>query len=133
MIRCDLIPVKEHGSMTGGEGNKTKHGKYHGSMFWDVPGFASKKWIVGTRIKIEGSVPVGMSDKDLIEGCVEYINAPPPRKKFQRRQQSPKYGKLDLYKAKVIRSEDGSMYISALLITDKRKSKHFWGKGIVSK
>ena len=71
------------------------------------------------------------NESELIESCVEYLNTPPPRKKFQRRIRKPKYGRLDLYKAKVIRDDEG-MYISALLITDKRSSKHFWGKGIVT-
>ena len=42
-----------------------------------------------------------------------------------------KYGTLELHSAKVIRKE-GDMFISALLITEERNSKFFWGKGFVS-
>lgn len=129
MIKCDLRPIKEYlGVSTGSD--RTKFGRYHGSMFWDIPNFASKKWVVAARIDLQEEIPSSFNESELIESCVEYLNTPPPRKKFQRRIRKPKYGRLDLYKAKVIRDDEG-MYISALLITDKRSSKHFWGKGIV--
>ena len=40
----------------------------------------------------------------------------------------PKYGYLTLYKADVKRSRDGVL-INALLITEERNNKNFWGKG----
>ena len=110
--------------------SKTKSGRYHGSMFWDVPGFASKKWIIATRILVEENISEDVSDKDLIEGCVSYINQPPPRKKYQKKKPVPKFGKLELYKAQV-RREENKILIVALLITNNRKNKHFWGRGII--
>ncbi len=109
---------------------KTKAGRYHGSMFWDIPGFASKKWVVATRILVEDEVPENISDNELIEGCVDYINQPPPRKKYQKKKSVPKFGKLELYKAQIKKEED-KILILALLVTNDRKNKHFWGRGII--
>lgn len=130
MINCDLIPIYEHEGIKSYANNKTKMGRYHGSMFWNVPGFASKKWVVAARIRVEDNIPPSFSDEDLIDGCIEFLNTPPPRKKFQRRIRKPKYGKLELHTAKVVRKDD-AVYISALLLTEDRNSKHFWGKGFV--
>ena len=130
MISCDLVQIHEHEGISSYAAGKTKAGRYHGSMFWNVPGFASKRWIVAARIKISDSIPSSVDDEDLINGCIEFLNTPPPRKKFQRRIRKPKYGALELHSGKVIRKENG-IFISALLITEERNSKHFWGKGFV--
>ena len=130
MISCDLIPIHEHQGIKKYTSGKTKSGKYHGSMFWNIPGFASKRWVVAARIKVNDSIPASTEDSDIINGCIEYLNTPPPRKKFQRRIRKPKYGNLELHSAKVIRKGEG-VFISVLLITDERNSKHFWGKGFV--
>lgn len=131
MINCDLEPIYEHERIKSFMNGPTKSGRYHGSMFWNLPGFASKKWVVAARIRVRDSIPPSVTDDDLINGCMEFLNTPPPRKKFQRRFRNPKYGKLGLHSAKVIRRE-GDLFISALLITEERNSKHFWGKGFVS-
>ena len=132
MIECELQLQKEYGTVVNVPGeSRERSGRYHGSMFWDIPGFGKKKWVVATRIKVIADTAASWTDKEIIEGCIEYINTPPPRRKFQRRIRNTKYGQLDLYKARLVRSHDG-MHIAALLITDKRKSKHFWGKGFVS-
>ncbi len=130
MISCDLVQIHEHEGISGYATGKTKAGRYHGSMFWNIPGFASKKWVIAARIKVSDQIPVSIEDEDLVNGCVEFLNTPPPRKKFQRRIRKPKYGSLELHSAKVMRKQDG-VFISALLITTERNSKHFWGKGFV--
>jgi len=129
MIKCDLQEIKEHEILTTKE--KTRFGRYHGSMFWGVPGFGKKKWIIATRIEFGQEIPEELSEREIIDGCVEYLNTPPPRKKFQRRITKPKYGTLEFYSGKIITRGD-KKYISALLITNKRNSKHFWGRGIVT-
>ena len=129
MIECDLVPITEYSSLVN-TGSKKKAGRYHGSMFWDVPGFGSKKWVIAAKIIITGNIPIGYTDDEVIGECLNYINTPPPRRKFQKRVRRPKYGKLDLYRGQ-IKTGQGLPYISALLVTESRKSKHFWGKGIV--
>ena len=129
MFKCSFIPMSEYESLGHLEA-KTKSGRYHGSMFWDIPGFASKKWVVAARILVEDEVPENTSDNELIEGCVDYINQPPPRKKYQKKKPVPKFGKLELYKAQIKKEED-KILILALLVTNDRKNKHFWGRGII--
>ena len=124
MIKCDLRPVGEYGSVVT-ENGKKKFGKYHDSMFWDVPGFGSKKWVV-----VNEHIDYDMEDEEVVMQCVDFINSPPPRKKFEKRRRKPKFGQFEVHSAKVHRSTSGT-YISALLITENRNSKHFWGKGIV--
>ena len=130
MISCDLVQIYEHEGISSYAAGKTKAGRYHGSMFWNVPGFASKKWVVAARIKVSDDIPQSVQDEDLISGCMEFLNTPPPREKFQRRVRKPKYGTLELHRAEVKRKQDGIL-ISVLLITEERNSKHFWGKGFV--
>jgi hypothetical protein len=129
MIKCDLREIKEHELLS--EGDKRKFGRYHGSMFWNIPGFGKKKWVVAARIDLLENLPIDTPDSDIVEQCVEFLNTPPPRKKFQRRFTKPKYGSLELYSGKIIRRGE-DVYISALLVTDQRNSKHFWGRGIVT-
>lgn len=123
--------MREYGNVTPYQSDKTKMGKYHGSMFWDIPDFASKRWVVAARVKVLETIQEDLTDDEIARRCVEYINTPPPRKKFQRRVRHPKYGTFELYRSKVTRTES-DIYVTALLITSKRKSKHFWGKGIVT-
>ncbi len=130
MIRCELEPVAEFGQLLDTSGKK-KFGRYHGSMFWDIPSYGSKRWVVAAKIKVNEPVDFDdMEDQEIILQCIDYINTPPPRKKFERRNPNPKYGILEVYSAKIKKEDDGIL-ISALLITETRKSKHFWGRGIV--
>jgi hypothetical protein len=129
MIKCDLREIKEHELLSSDD--KRKLGRYHGSMFWDIPGFGKRKWVVATRIDLLENLPDDTADSDIVERCVQFLNTPPPRKKFQRRKDKPKYGSLELYSGKIIRKDD-DVYISALLVTDQRSNKHFWGRGIVT-
>jgi hypothetical protein len=129
LIECDLEEIPEFEMLSSN--SKLKRGRYHGSMFWNVPGFGKSKWIIAARILFDDNVTKNIADEQIIEGCMEFLNTPPPRKKFQRRILKPKYGKLELHSGKIL-TKDNKSFISALLITDKRKSKHFWGKGIVT-
>ena len=130
MIKCELEPVGEFGKLLDTPSSNKKFGRYHGSMFWDIPNYGSKRWVVAAKIKVNEPINFDMEDQEIISQCVDYINTPPPRKKFERRNKNPKFGILEVYSAK-IKKEDYNILISALLITETRKSKHFWGRGIV--
>jgi len=130
-LNCDLRPIPEYISELDKGKSKSKFGRYHGSTFWDIPEFGLKKWVVGVHIDLDFHQASEMNlneEEQIVKACVEYLNQPPPRKKYARRSHLPKYGKLDLYHARII-SRGDDKYISALLITSERKSKHFWGKG----
>ena len=130
MIECSLRDQKEYGKLLPDWGTgKTKKGRYHGSSF-AVEGFGFSCWAIGVYINVEHSryTEDGMTDEQVLEGCVEYLNQPPPRKKYQKKKPQPRYGILSPYRGKVI-ERDGKKTLSALLITESRKNKLFWSEG----
>jgi len=125
MIECDLLPLGNTEETT----KKKRYGRYHGSCFWDVKNFGSKTWVVGAYIDV--SDPEILEDcqvEDLTRRCIEYLNQPPPRKKYAKKTPKPKYCKLGYYSSRIV-EKGNNKYISALLLVDCRKSKSFWGKG----
>tara|TARA_Y100000592_G_scaffold16371_1_gene24280 strand:- start:12664 stop:13059 length:396 start_codon:yes stop_codon:yes gene_type:complete len=127
LIECVLLPINEYSFEDDG---KKRYGRYHGSDFWDVPEYGSKRWVVGAYIKanLNDLLEQGYTHDEIVDGCVSYLNLPPKRKKYAKKDPKPKYGTLQKYKAKIV-EKDGEKLVSALLITDMKKSKHFWGKG----
>lgn len=124
---CELIEVDEY---LGIPSDKKKFGKYHATNFWDIKGFGQKKWVVGLRLKLNEEVDKSLSDKEVIEGCLRFLNTPPAKKKYARKDPVPKYGVLTLYKGKKVSTEDpADTFYSILAIVDKQKNKYFWGKG----
>ncbi len=126
-IKCSLVPRTEYTILNRG---KTKCGRYLSSCFWDVPEYGSKKWAVGVYIKVEDQSLLNTSSaKEVASACVNYLNVPPKRKKYGKKQPVPKYGNLELYSAKVIKKNKETL-ISAVVLTGQRKHKLFWGKGV---
>ncbi len=126
MIKCDLREINEHLGMVS---SKKRYGKYHGSRFWNVPGFGVSAWVVGVYIDLDfDNVDPSMSEVDILESCVEFLNEPPPRRKYQKKKPEPRYGTLSPLSCKVIQ-KNGQKLLSALLITNKRKNKMFWSEG----
>tara|TARA_E500000318_G_scaffold107665_1_gene117292 strand:+ start:960 stop:1355 length:396 start_codon:yes stop_codon:yes gene_type:complete len=127
LIECALLPINEYSFEDNG---KKRFGRYHGSDFWDVPEYGSKRWVVGAYIKTDLSALIeqGYTEEEIVEGCVSYLNLPPKRKKYAKKEPKPKYGLLEKYDVRIV-EKGGEKLLSALLITDMKKSKHFWGKG----
>ncbi len=131
MINCELQDVPKYSLIPPTPGEQKKKGRYHGSMFWDIPGYGSKKWVVATRIRLIDDVS-GLTDGEIIDGCVRFLNTPPPRKKYQKKKPKPKYGNLELHRAEIKRSKKETL-ISALFVIGDRKNKNFWGCGPIGK
>ena len=109
-----------------------KCGTYHGSVFHEVPEWGHKKWVVGAYISVDYKkyTDEGKTMEEVVAGCLAFLNQPPPRKKFQRRLKNPLYGNLDPMPLKWWHREiDGEECIGVLLVTDKRKCRHFFGEG----
>jgi len=125
MIECDLLLLGTAEEPT----QKTRHGRYHGSCFWDVKNFGSKRWVVGAYIDVKDSgILEDCQVEELTKRCIEYLNQPPTRKKYAKKNPKPKYGKLEYYSSRIV-ERGKNKYISALFLVDCRKSKSFWGKG----
>ena len=125
-VACSLIPRAEWDASTYNDKEK-RVGRYHGSYFPGVPQLWIKNWVVVVDIDVDVRKlqDEGNSIDEIAQGCVNFLNLAPPRKKYAKKELKPLYGKLRLYK--VCKVSDGR--IQALLITDKQKSKLFWGEG----
>ncbi len=104
-------------------------GRYLHSVF-NIEGFGHSRWVVGCYIDIDHRQYTDkMTPTSFVEGCVQYLNQPPEREKFQRRQKSPLYGDLQVYSYKLKENADGP-FVELLLITGDPKNQHFWGEGM---
>jgi len=129
VIECDLLSMPPTSQQPEEADRKQKYGRYHGSCFWNVKEFGSKRWVVAAYIKPDDpQVLESGSVEDVAKECIEYLNQPPPRKKYAKRQPKPKYGNLEYYSSKLVEIR-GEKCISALFVVDCRKNKNFWGKG----
>lgn len=129
VIYCEWREIEEFFPTTDAK-RQTRKGRYHGSVFPRVKHFGSKQWVICGYLEVdyEEYARQGMSEKDIVDGCVAYLNKPPERKKYQKRARKPLYGNLSLYSYKL--KKDDSPYIEVILVTDERKNKNFWGCGI---
>lgn len=130
-IDCELLPIKEF-SWLSNELDPTRLGRYHGSDFPDVEQFGTKRWVVGAYIMVdyESLREEGKTDDEIVQGCIKFLNQPPPRRKFQRKIRKPVYGNLNPTPVSYAFVErGGAEVIATLMVTDKRKNKKFWGEG----
>jgi hypothetical protein len=71
----------------------------------------------------------GLSDKEIIDGCLLFLNKPPPRKR------KPLYGSLQPVQradgAYEVKEKDGNYIVC--FSTDQRRNKNFWGDGPVER
>jgi len=135
-IPCNFRMLPEWSHVRGREKEKKKAGVYHGSFFHDIPAFGRSCWVVLGEIDIDFGAHCdrgNISEREVVEACVNYLNLPPPRKKYAKRQPQPPYGKLELYKYYVKEEDPGTnkTRVQILLITDQRKNKNFWREGVM--
>jgi hypothetical protein len=125
-IPCQLIPRPQWNQQTLDTGEQ-RFGSYHGSFFPGVPQLWIKNWAVVTSIKVDFDEygKQGLTKEQVLQGCVNYLNLAPPRKKYAKKQTKPLYGRLRLHK--ICKLGDNTAQV--ILITDKQKSKYFWGEG----
>tara|TARA_Y100001938_G_C7921588_1_gene344773 strand:- start:259 stop:696 length:438 start_codon:yes stop_codon:yes gene_type:complete len=130
MIECSLRDFKEfHSVISNYNSKKIKKGFYSNSII-PVEGLGKDKWLVVTHVNVdyEKYINEGLTEREVYEQCVDFLNQPPPRKKYAKKKPKPLYGHLTPYKAKFKKDESGS-YIEAEFTTDQRKNKNFWREG----
>ena len=129
MIACQFRKMKEFVHYDGFEKTE-KLGRYHGSNFFDIPGFGKKKWVVAAYIDADFEPLIrNKSTEEIVQECIHFLNEPPTRKKYAKRVKRPLYGKLEIYKYKLKEDKNGKTYAEVLLITNQKKNRHFWGRG----
>ena len=135
MIECKLMPMAEDTSKPI-RFSKVRHGLYSNSFHWSVSGFGRKNWVVIVNIDAdhEKYLDEGKTIEEIVTGCIEYLNTPPKSKYGKKRKRKPLHGSFhrEPHRAKLLEKND-EKYIQALLIVDKKKSRHFWGEGAVTK
>jgi len=133
-LSCGFRLMPEWTHLKNGSDTKKKAGRYHGSFFADVPAYGRSQWVIIGEIDVDFGfcTTQEMSEREVVEACVNYLNLPPPRKKYAKREPKPPYGKLELYKYYVKESDDitKKTRVQVLLLTDQRKNKNFWREGV---
>jgi len=122
-IACKFKEVGElEPTVTPGEHDKRKLGKYSGGNL-NVEGFGYKRWVILAYIitdkPMEEHLKEGLTERQVVEGCIEFLNQPPTK-----RSRKPRYGKLSYNKHYIVGDK-----ISVSLVTDQKNSKYFWGRG----
>jgi hypothetical protein len=135
MIECKLMPMAE-GANKPTRLSKVRHGLYSNSFHWSVPGFGRKNWVVIVNIDVDHKkhIEEGKTIEEIVTGCVEHLNTPPKSKYGRIRKRKPLYGAFHdaPHRAKLI-EKGNKKYVQAFLVTDKRRSRHFWGEGPLAK
>jgi hypothetical protein len=105
-----------------------KLGRYSGCVWSEIPK-NKHPVLVYVDGDFETLVSQGMSSEDIAWGCINFLNVPPPRKKYAKRTPKPLYGTLSLVKFSCRKSEYNKMYFEMLLSTDHKRNRYFWGSG----
>ena len=82
--------------MLKSENKKIKYGKYSGSHFYSIPGFGSKCWVIIANIDVDYDkyIAQGMTPENIVESCIEFLNAPPKSRYGKKRRRKRKKKKL---------------------------------------
>jgi len=90
--------------------------------------------IVNIDVDNEKYLNEGKPIEEIVVECIEHLNTPPKSKYGKKRKRKPLYGAFhrEPHRAKLLEKND-EKYIQALLIIDRKKSRHFWGEGAVTK
>tara|TARA_R100000808_G_C2155279_1_gene167338 strand:+ start:16711 stop:17139 length:429 start_codon:yes stop_codon:yes gene_type:complete len=126
-IECNFRSIPK--TSFGKSGAPLKQGRYLSSVF-KVSGYGESKWIVGCYLDIDYEPYLRkMSEQEFMQGCVEFLNQPPKRKRYEKRRKTPLYGTLELYDY-TFRTSGEDRFVEIMLITDDPNNENFWGKGI---
>jgi len=130
MIPCALTPIKQN-KLLHSETKAQKYGQYLSSYF-HIKGYGKKCWVVAVNIEVDHALYLaqGHTPATLVGECIEHLNFPPKSKYGKKRRRQPLYGQFrEKPYSFTMKTKDGKQIIQALLITERRKSKYFWGEG----
>jgi len=125
-IPCELRSIPEYGAMLPDwNPDKLRKGRYSSSTY---VGVTDKRYAVISYLEGDFApyADQGMTDEEIVSGCIAYLNLAPPRKKYAKKTPKPPYGKLELLRSHRREGDDGVFYI-VVMTTDQKKNKNFWG------
>jgi hypothetical protein len=122
-IECSLKEFGPFEPSFSYDGEKKKLGRYEGGMMPNKD-FGDKRWSVAARIVMSKTLQEfkgeGLTEQQVIDGCVKFLNKKPYRKK------KLPYGQLACRHFIFHGNE-----ISVSLMTNDRNNKNFWGRGSI--
>jgi hypothetical protein len=129
VIECKLREFYEFATVIPSLKGKKRCGFYSSSIF-PISDYGRRKWVVVTHIEVDHKkyLSEGLSESQICQLCIDFLNQPPSRKKYAKKKPKPPYGNLQIYKAKFKEDENGK-FIEAEIVTDQRKNKNFWREG----
>jgi hypothetical protein len=120
-LSCTFRFIPEFSCLEQTESTKMKLGRYHGSHF---PGVPENHYPIACYF--DGNVAEakenGMSDEEIVESVLSILNIPEGRKK------KLPYGHLTKFRQETT-IKNGVTFMTVILLTSEKKSKHFWGEG----
>lgn len=108
-----------------------KSGRYSGSFHWEVKDFSEKSWVVLGYLDVDWislREQEGLSQDEILLGCLTHLNKVPERKKHSKKDPKPKYGLLEPYKAD-FKAKDNKPFIIVQFKTNERNNPNFWCEG----
>lgn len=130
MIECEFVPVQQH-MLVSTLDSATKSGFYTSSCY-RLEDRDALKWPVLAYLKADFDKyrAAEIPDREILQRCMNYLNALDLKKVAGKKDLEPKYGKLSLAKEEIKFTKKFG-YECAILIfcTDNRKCEHFWGTG----
>ncbi len=120
-LNCTFRLIPEFSCLEVTKTTKMKLGRYHGSHF---PGVPEHHYPIACYFdgNIAEAKATGMSDDEIVDDILSILNIPEGKKK------KLPYGCLTKFRVETI-IKDGTTSIMAILLTNEKKSKHFWGEG----
>jgi hypothetical protein len=132
MIECSFLQIKQYGNMAKGETDEMRSGRYSGSMY-SVQDYGLKRWVVLGYLVADYKLhrEQGLKDQEIIKKCLNYLNTPEARKKYQKKDSVPKYGNLQILNENNLKflMKEGQEVATLQLIIDQRRNENFWGEG----
>ncbi len=128
-IECSFLGIPQYSFL--GNNSELKCGRYSTSPP-NIKGLGTKQWVVLAYIKCPFNQYriLRKSDKEIIEGCLTYLNNPEQRKKYQKKEPTPKYGFLTLISKEIkFIQKFGEEVAIVELATNERTNENFWGEG----
>jgi hypothetical protein len=97
MIECSFIPIKKSQYTTDEE---VRDGLYSSSVY-AFEEFGVSKWVFCAYLKVDHKkyFDEGMSSKQLIDSCLDFLNYVPEPARKTKKSQKTKYGKIKPTKA----------------------------------
>jgi hypothetical protein len=131
MIECSFLPIKQYGTMAKSETDELRSGRYAGSMY-SLADYGSKRWVVLAYLvaDFQKHREEKLTETQIIKKCLNFLNTPEARKKYQKKESVPKYGNLELASENIKFTNKSGQEVAILeLIIDQRKNENFWGEG----